>query len=182
MWFGGAGADPDAVEPEQRLLDQHALDERQRERRDGARLEAGRAAHLVGTGDLRAGDAERAGDLRRVGATVARDEHDGGTAVGVEDERLDDPARLAADRLGRRLRGRRALLELLEARLGSRPRAGRPRRARPARASPRSSVNRSTRTAHALYSGVPVRGSTASIVSQFTSASAKWSAIQTSPG
>ena len=94
-----AGADPDAVVAEQRLLDQHPLDERQRERGDGARLEAGRPPYLVGPRDLRAGAAERAGDLRRVGSAVARYEHHRGTAVAVEHERLHDPARLAADRL-----------------------------------------------------------------------------------
>ena len=40
----------------------------------------------------------------------------------------------------------------------------------------------STLTALVLYSGVPMSGSPTSCVSQFTFASAKWSAIQTSPG
>ena len=40
----------------------------------------------------------------------------------------------------------------------------------------------STRTALVLYSGVPMRGSPTSCVSQLTFASAKWSAIQTRPG
>jgi hypothetical protein len=40
----------------------------------------------------------------------------------------------------------------------------------------------STRTAEVLYSGVPIRESPTSCVSQFTFACAKWSAIQTRPG
>lgn len=40
----------------------------------------------------------------------------------------------------------------------------------------------SIRTAETLYSGVPISESPTSWVSQFTLASAKWRAIQTSPG
>ena len=43
-------------------------------------------------------------------------------------------------------------------------------------------TSRSSRTADTLYSGVPISESPTSCVSQFTFASAKWSAIQTSPG
>ena len=44
------------------------------------------------------------------------------------------------------------------------------------------SNSRSSRTAETLYSGVPISESPTSCVSQFTFASAKWSAIQTRPG
>ena len=50
----------------------------------------------------------------------------------------------------------------------------------PSRGSP--ITRRSSRTAETLYSGVPISESPTSCVSQFTFASAKWSAIQTSPG
>ena len=59
-------------------------------------------------------------DLRRVGPPVAGDERDHGPAVAHEHERLHDLLERAADRVGRRLRGRRARVELLEPRLRAR--------------------------------------------------------------
>ena len=47
---------------------------------------------------------------------------------------------------------------------------------------PGTGQSASTRTADTLYSGVPISGSPTSWRSQFTFASAKWSAIQTRPG
>jgi hypothetical protein len=58
------------------------------------------------------------------------------------------------------------------------PRAGTAQRAAGFSAEPIGS----TRTAEVLYSGVPIRESPTSCVSQFTFACAKWSAIQTRPG
>ena len=55
------------------------------------------------------------GDLLRVRAPVARDEREHRQLVADEHERLHDLRALAADRLGRRGRGRRALRELLHA-------------------------------------------------------------------
>src|SRR5262249_55171193 len=59
-------------------------------------------------------------DLVRIRAAVARDEHEYPRAVAVEDERLDDPLQLAADRCCSGFCGRRAVGELLDARLGAR--------------------------------------------------------------
>ena len=56
--------------------------------------------------------------LPRVGSTVARHERDEWRPVGEEDERLDDLAERAADRVGRRFGGRRLVRILLQPRLG----------------------------------------------------------------
>ena len=101
---------------QQRPVDEQPLDARQRERGDAAGLEAGRLGDLLGPRDARERGARRAGDLLGVGAPVARDHRDHRPAVADEDERLDDLAELAADRARRRLRGRRPVRELLDAR------------------------------------------------------------------
>ena len=100
-------------------LDEHRVDSRERERRDRARLEAGRARDLLGAGDPRALLPAARRDLLGVGAPVAGHEREHRAAVADEDERLDDLRELAAGRLRRVLRGRRALRELLDARLGA---------------------------------------------------------------
>ena len=74
---------------------------------------------LVAAGDPRELAAGGAGDLLGVGAPVARHERQDLAAVAVEDQRLDDLAELAADRLGARPSRSAFLRELLDAHLGA---------------------------------------------------------------
>ena len=101
----GAGSDPDDVVAQQALVDQHALDLRERERRHGARRESGRLLDLRRARDPRLRGADRAGDLAQVGAPIAGHERD--LAVAVQHERLDDLLERAAGCLGSVLGGRR---------------------------------------------------------------------------
>ena len=59
-------------------------------------------------------------DLVRVATPIAGHQRDDRLLVTDEDERLHDLAELAADRVGSSLRGRRAVGELVDARLDSR--------------------------------------------------------------
>ena len=95
------------------------LDARERERRDGARGRSpSRARTSSARRDARRERADRARDLLRVAAPVARDERDDGVVVADEDERLHDLVELAADCGGGVGGGRRAVRELLDPRLG----------------------------------------------------------------
>jgi hypothetical protein len=82
----GARADPDDVVAQERVVDQDAIDVREWERGNGARLEAGRLLHLGGPRDSGLTGLGGARDLVEVGATVARDHGDDGAPVADEDE------------------------------------------------------------------------------------------------
>ena len=114
-----AGSDPDDIVAEKTLVDQHPIDVRERERRDGARREAGRLLDLRGAGDPRLRGADGAGDLVEIGAPVAGNERDDGRPVAVEDDRLHDLLERAAGGLRGLLGGRGSGLELLEPRFGA---------------------------------------------------------------
>ena len=112
-------ADPDQAVAEQRLVDEDALDARQRKRRDGARLEPRRILDLFHSRDPRKTAAGSARDLLGVGSAVARDHDDYGLAVAVEYERLHDLGELAADGFSGGLRRGCSVGELLDAHLGT---------------------------------------------------------------
>lgn len=114
-----AGSDPDDVVAEQALVDQHALDLRERERRHGARRKSGRLLDLGRARDPRLRGTDGAGDLVQVGTPIARYERDDGLAVAVQHERLHDLIERAPGGLGGVLGGRRPRLELLEPRFGA---------------------------------------------------------------
>ncbi len=96
------------------------LDVRQGKRRDAAWTESGRLLDLEWLGDAGGARLDRRGHLRRVAAAIARHEGDDGPLVADEHEGLHDLLEVAARGVGRCLRRRRALGELLDARLGSR--------------------------------------------------------------
>ena len=147
--------------------------------------------HVVRPLDL---DRQTGSSLERVGDSDARDEGELGQrcarlgASGAASRASPFPAaRPTSARAGRAPpsgdRRRRGRLRAGTCRRGSASTRRTRRRAAARRASqspPAASV--STRTALTLYSGVPMSGSPTSCVSQFTFCSAKWSAIQTSPG
>jgi hypothetical protein len=91
------GADPNDRVLKKRPLGENAVNARKREGRHCAGSEARRLDHLLGVCDLRRPAPGGRGDLRAIGAPVARNEDDDRTPVAVEDERLDDLAQLAAD-------------------------------------------------------------------------------------
>ncbi len=68
------------------------------------------ATTSAGVGDPRPPGRDGARHLARIPAAVAGDEREHGTALGDEDERLDDAARRAPDRVGGVLRGRHGAL------------------------------------------------------------------------
>src|SRR6266511_853203 len=70
----GAGTDPQAVVAQQPWVDEHEVDLRERERRDGSRLESGYLEHALGPRDLAALRSNGGRDLARVSAAIARDE------------------------------------------------------------------------------------------------------------
>jgi hypothetical protein len=105
--------------PEQGSLDEDRVHPQKRERRDCARLEAGRVLYLFGAGDAGERAIGRAGDLLGIGAPVSGNKHEHGAAAALEEERLDDLAELATNRPGGVLRGRRSFRELLDPDLGA---------------------------------------------------------------
>ena len=128
---GEPRAAPDRRCSQQRAVDQHAIDARERERRDGAGLEAGRRLDLVGARDPRVPRADGARDAARVGAPVAGDEGDDGRRRRRRARASSRSAERAADRVGRLLRGR-AVSRAPRAAPPRRPRGGTRRPARPA--------------------------------------------------
>ena len=112
-------SDPDPFVHENLAVHEHAVDLRERKRRDCAGSEPGRSANLVRAGHLRLAAARGARDLARVGSPVAGDHDDQGFSVAVEDERLDDLCELAADGSRCGLGGGRSGPEFLDPRLGT---------------------------------------------------------------
>ena len=111
---GRARADPHPVVHEHLAIHEHALDLRERKGRHRAWGEAGHAPNLLGAGDFRAPATRCPRDLAGIGPPVTGDEDDHGSAVAVEDERLDDLLELAADRAGGVLCSWSSCVELLD--------------------------------------------------------------------
>ena len=116
----GAGSDPDPVEREEAAVDEDPVDLLHRERRHRSRFEPGRLDDQLRAGDARLRTPARGCNLGRVGAAIARNEHEQDALIASKDERLDDLPKLTADRLRRVPGGRRPLGELLDAGLCSR--------------------------------------------------------------
>ena len=114
----GACADPDGVVSEQVLVDQDAIDIRAAGRARPRRARSPVPPRPRRPRAMRASIAPAAlRDLREVDATVAGHEHDDGTAVAEDDDRLDDLAERAAGGARGVLGGRGARFELFESRL-----------------------------------------------------------------